>query len=348
MALVAVPHTLLWPDFPQTVALGQVATLDAADEKAAVIFQAPKTGTIDRVGFRTATVTTGETVDVRLETVDGNGNPSGTLVGANTNGSQIILLTDDNIFFEVTLTAGASVTRGDWLAIVVVMPSVTTGNLQISRTNAARLRPYVAQFAAAAWSRSGFEAIGSIRYNDATYGNVPGLFPVGSSLATESFQSGTNPDERGNKITVPFPCEIVGAWFRSNSGTLGDFTLKLYDSGTTVLESIAVDGDISGSVNGVEDTILFDTEVTLAAGDVVRLTKLATTATTTGLVALVAPTGMAAALPGGGQMVYTTRNDSGGAWSDTADKVAGIGLIVSALSDGAGGSGTPFAYGFAA
>jgi len=63
--------------------------IDAAGEKVAFIFEAPKTGTIDRLLFRTLGVTSGATVDVRLETIDAsNGHPSGTLWGTDTNGAQ--------------------------------------------------------------------------------------------------------------------------------------------------------------------------------------------------------------------------------------------------------------------
>jgi hypothetical protein len=95
----------------------------------AYIFRAPKTGTITKVGFRTVTVITGATVDVRLETVSAtDGHPTGSLVGTNANASQVIADTNDNVFFTVTLTAGASVTAGDVLAVVVVAPA--TGSLQ--------------------------------------------------------------------------------------------------------------------------------------------------------------------------------------------------------------------------
>ena len=61
-------------------------TSEAANEQAAGVFQAPFTGTIDKVIFATGTVATGGTVDVRLETVSiANGDPTGTLLGTNSN-----------------------------------------------------------------------------------------------------------------------------------------------------------------------------------------------------------------------------------------------------------------------
>ena len=53
-------------------------TMDGASEALWYVFQAPQTGSIRKLGFHTATVTTGCTVDARVETVSAaNGQPSG-------------------------------------------------------------------------------------------------------------------------------------------------------------------------------------------------------------------------------------------------------------------------------
>src|SRR5688572_2287311 len=71
-------------------------TLDASGEKIGWVLQAAATGAIDAIWFRTGTVTTGDTVDVRIETVDpSTGLPTGTLWSANTNVSVVIANGDD-------------------------------------------------------------------------------------------------------------------------------------------------------------------------------------------------------------------------------------------------------------
>lgn len=334
MTLQTIPPSPLWDTTMKQVGYASIL-LDAANEKAAYIVQAPKSGTIDRVCFRSTTVTAAEAAAlVRVETVV-DGTPSGTLFGTNTSGTANINASDT--WYEVTLTAGAAVTKGDWLAVVVALPVGTSGNLNLARGNQAHVsRPYVAHFTAA-WSKITAPPIGALRYNDASYPHIPGLLSF-DSLATGTFQTATNPDERGNKITVPFACKVWGIW-QNGVTSDGDFTVKLYDDADTVLSDLAVDGDHHSDTAAVSEFIGFDNEVTLAAGDVVRLTLLATAGTSTALVEATCPSGLSAALPGGGQMVYTTRND-GGAWTDTTGKVAFLGLIVSALSDGAGGGTT--------
>jgi hypothetical protein len=53
--------------------------IDATGEKYAAIIQIPKTGTISKIGFRTGTVTTSQTLRGGIETVDAaTGAPTGT------------------------------------------------------------------------------------------------------------------------------------------------------------------------------------------------------------------------------------------------------------------------------
>jgi len=100
-----------------------------------------------------------------------------------------------------------------------------------------------------------------------------------------------------------------------------------------VLASKTFDGDFNPVIGGVVWQ-MFDTEVTLAAGDVVRLTKLPTTTTATTLIDMTYPTGLASASPLGSSHVHTFRTDAG-SWTDVTDKSTLCGLIISALDNGA-------------
>lgn len=343
-AVAPVPLFLL--EYSDIATLGS-NLIDANGEKAAAVFQAPKAGTIDRVCFRTALVTTGDTVDVRLETVGADGNPSGTLVGTNTNASQVINATDDNVWFEVTLTAGAVVTAGQLIAIVVALPaSGAVGVMNIARYRAPNGPglPFTTLFTGT-WSKlSGYRPIAAVRYNDGSYPSIVGVLPL-SAYTANAYNSGSSPDERGNKITLPVACKVIGAWFVSSASAVGDYSIKLYNVSDTLLTSATLDGDAQFPVAGGVGYVYFDAEVTLAASDVVRLTKLPTTVTNTDLFSITAGTNAAAALPGGTAVVRTTRTDAG-AWTDTSGQQHLIGLIVSALDDGASSGGGARAYGF--
>lgn len=341
MSLVSVSPFPLW--FIKGATSGQSnMLLDAAGKKGAFVFQAPKTGTIDRLLFGLGIVTTSATLDVRLETVGTDGNPSGTLKGTNTNGPCSTLVS--STFREVTLTAGASVTKGDWLAIVIVNPAVSPGNLNILRWNSVTSTfPYTAAFSGT-WGKACLVFPGGVRYSDGTYPYIEGIL-----LATPTapaFSNASTPDERGSKIIVPFNCKVSGLWFTNMSiSTLGDWDAVLYDASNTVLKTISVDGDITNAATSAIQpfVVMFDTEVTLTAGDIVRAIKKPTTATTATGATVIIPssisTNIIQSLPGGASSIYTYRTDAG-SWTDDAGTAWCVGLMVSAIDDGAAGGGS--------
>jgi hypothetical protein len=343
MALVSL-DSLIVP-FPNlaTSSFNATMIIDANGEKAGWVMQAPKTGTIDRVGFLTVTVTTGDTVDVRVETVDASGLPTGTLFGTNTNNSQVIAAADDNTWFEVTLTAGASVTRGDFFAVVVSLPgSGATGNMQIARYSPViSITPPYCLLYTSSWAKGSFSPVGSVRYSDATYPPIPGLVSV-TALAANNVNTGTTPDERGVKFVPNCGCKVSGIWFATSSAS--DSVVKLYDSTDTLLASKAYDGDVAQATN--PRMVTLDTEVTLTAGATYRATVLPSSATNVQLWRLTHRSDAAAQMPGNDWAFQETTRTDAGAWTDTANARTQMGLVLSAVEDGAS-SGSPSARSFA-
>lgn len=340
MTLVAVPELLLYHGAAAS-STSSAYLLDAAGEKAALVLQAPKAGTIDRLGFVTGTLTTGDTVDVRLETVGTDGNPSGSLWATNTNGSVAVAAASTG--YEATLTAGATVDRDDFLAVVIVNGS-TPGNFLVAGMTPllGSGPPNGAQFTSGAWSRSP-TAIPTvwIRYNDGSYAYIPGVLP-GTVTTSPALSSTSTPDEIGMKITVPAACKVGGLWAFSADTSTPDLTAKLYDSGGSVLESVVIDGDyVSLSSPALKvHRLRFDTEVNLAAGDVVRATLLLTTTTSFSvprILSLISDSA-ATAYPHGGAAVGTERTD-GGSWTDDTDRLYPVGLILTAIDNGASTGG---------
>src|SRR5438093_3319795 len=90
--------------------------IDASGEKVAFIVRAPKAGTITDIGFRLGVVTTGQTLKVSLQDVDGvTGNPDGVVDQSNT---VAVADTDDELWKTVTLP-GRTVVLGEVFAIVI-------------------------------------------------------------------------------------------------------------------------------------------------------------------------------------------------------------------------------------
>lgn len=310
--------------------------LDTAGDSAAGIMRAPKTGTITKVGFRTGTVTTGDTVDVRLETVSlTTGDPTGTLLGANSNGAQVIGSGDDNTWFTTTLTTGVAVTKGDLLAAVIVNGSVP-GVLNINNHRAVNnCFPYSDLFVSAAWTKQPAEApVFSLEYTGGSYGVSPGVFPF-SNTAVSSFSNASTPDERGLKFKLPFPARITGAtvWVDLD----GDADLVLYNAADSVLETVSLDKDVRAVNSRTNFYVPFDGTQELVKDTFYRLVVKPTSATALLVFAFdVDAVAIMDSFDGGQDFHHTERTDAG-AWTDTTTKRPFICLHVDGFDDAVGG-----------
>jgi hypothetical protein len=315
--------------------------LDAADEKAAFIFLAPKTGSIRKLGFRTNTVTTGATVDVRLETVNAStGEPTGTLAGTNTNVALVIGNGDDNTWFTVTLTADAAVTFGDPLALVIVNPSGTPGTLNIANgygANQSMALPYVALFTAS-WTKTASSMIPFyVEYSDGSTLNAGGA-PISAQSAV-TFNSGSVVDERSLYFQIPFPAKL-GAVELLITGWTGDAEVILYDSdGTTPLGTISVDQSVTRGATATFMRLRFSAAITLAASTNYRLAlKPTSTSDVIWYETVYDSTAIMNSVDGGANFHLSTRVDAG-SWGQTTTRRPCVSLLFSAVDDGTGSGG---------
>lgn len=321
-----------WPAAPYVSNPGtgsSTVLLDASGEYVAFIFQAPKSGVIDRLRFQGGALTTNPSVaDCRLETVAATGDPSGTLAGTTSNGA--VTINAANSIWEATLTTPLTVTQGDWLCFKVAW---TSGAFNVIREpNAGNSLYwgglYGAQSIGGVASRfsNGPMPFG-IRYNDGLYAKLDRSI-VAAGTITNNFISTTNPDERGIKFVPPFSCKATGMWFAKGTGA-GARTLKLYNAADSVLWSLAWDPDFMSGTNPMV-FLRFNSDINLTGGAIYRLTCLATDATNIQLCEITVPTGLGVSLPGGTSVIWTQRNDAG-AWTDTSDKQAAMGLLLSGV-----------------
>jgi hypothetical protein len=310
--------------------------IDAADEKAAFIVQAPKTGTISKIGFRTGTVTLGATVDVRLETVDATtGTPSGTLWAANTNALQLILATDDNAWFLPTLIAGASVTKGDVLAVVIANPAVSFGTLNVATIISTAIIaefPYNALYTGT-WAKGVAAPVLALEYSDGSYEEILGAFPW-SAISETAYNSGSTPDERGLRFNFPFPVQVAGFW--AWLVWAEDCTVKLYDyDDSTVLLSLSVDKDNqSNPATKQRNLFYFSSKVSLLPDKSYILSLLPSTTTNATLNQFSVNT--AAIMDGmdGGQNCHLATRTDAGSWTFTTTQRPLMGLIIDAFDNG--------------
>lgn len=346
MALQNIPGVIFWPDETNRTtgnpAFVNNLTIDAASEKAAMIFQAPKTGNVSAIMWKTGTVTTGATLDVRLETVDTTtGHPTGTLKGTNSNGSQVVANTDDDKVFVTTLTTACAVTKGDIIAVVIVNPGASFGNMVVSSiNNMGGYYPYTDLYTTS-WSLQAPSPVAALKYDDNTYSQVPGCYPF-ETFTSVNFNNGSSPDEIGNIFQVPFKCRVTGWWLYTQPiGATRDFDIVLYDSnGTTALQTYSFDPNVDSGTGAQSFRCgLFSGTSTLTINTNYRIAMKPTTANSNNLwYYSVLSSDILGAFSGGSNMHRTGRTDAG-SWTQVTDERCLIGVLIDQLDDGVGSGG---------
>lgn len=351
MAITSVPRFRV----PTTYAMNQAATLtysslliDAVTEKVGYIFRVSEAGAITEVGFRNGTHTVNGVADVRLETVDlTTGNPSGTLIGTNANGSQTINAA--NSWWTTTLTTGPTVAVGDQIAVVIEVPTASTLQTNISVISSGFLPqqfPYTSFFTSSAWAKQTTVPVAALGYTG-VYPITEGFYPY-SAFSGPVFNSSTaGADERGNRITLPYTARAVAVYAYLDLDAATD--IVLYDTnGTTALVTISHDSDVRSTTAAGIFYWPLTTPITMTAGGTYRIVAKPTTTTNIGLgeFSVASAAIMTGAIDAGAEVYLTTRVDAGG-WTDTATSRALIGLEFDGMDLGAGFKHHPGMTGFA-
>jgi hypothetical protein len=351
VTLVAIPGQPIYFGTTSLDGGWSAVTIDATGEYIAWILQAPKSGTIDRLHFNANTVTAnGDGLRIRAETVDmTTGMPSGTLVGGS---SEVTHATTAVGWNRHTGALGAAVSKGDFIALKLVSPSGTTFNGLIRRGHgggnwpslvAAFHNHYVVEATPTPTKNSGgYPRCIAIEYSD---GTCPPLFYAvpDESASNTTFHVDSTPDEAGGLFTMPFKarvCALCGEFDQD-----GNYDCIIYDSANNVVVSQSVDKDTAVSTQHVGTYIPLTTPGTLEAGQQYRIVVKPTTTTAVGVYKRVLNTSIGGtrlreAYTGTGQNFKWTQRTDGGAWTDTDDSFADIGMLLDQLDDGAGGAAT--------
>lgn len=327
---------VLLPDPFRCTSAIQSLLMDAAGERVAAIFQAPKTGNIDRVLFRTGTVTTPQPLAVGLQTVDtSTGEASGSAYGGMVAGA--VASPASSTQYEVTLGTPAAATKGNDVALVTEW-SGSAGNLNIAYTaglaSALSGNPYVSLFTAA-WAKVAGIPMAAVRYDDGLYYDC--LTMPFSALTAFNIASNTAGfDEYGLRFTLETPMRLVGFWAYILTNAGSDYEAILY-SGTTALLTATVDGDIKGTVNLNVVKRLFPSTYDLAANTEYRI---ALRPTTTAAIQMRRLTQGAAGYWNAydlGTNCYLCKRLDQGAWTDDTLDRSLMGLIVEPIAASGGG-----------
>lgn len=367
MTLVAVPptffpHVLISQGWFNSTMTPAVYTMDSATDRIAWLGHSPYTDTLTKVYFRTSTVTTGCTIQIQIETVT-NGRPSGSAWAANTNGTVVVANADDNVWKTVTLTAAASLTRGDQFAIVFTISSGTPnmpimGMVGVVNGMAGQYPLLLQDTGGGTWAQNvNLANCISMIMEFGTLGvaHVPGTIPSDGTPAIATYNNTSNPDEKALRFQVTAPMRVIGAAVSlANIAAGADFTVSLWpDSSTTDADALAqeaVDGDNTYATSADGLFILyFATAVTLAIGTTYYLGVRADTANNLAIIEMLAPAGVTDSIKafpiGGSSEIYKGSRQwtagSAGSWTPTLTTLPLLYLIVDQLDDGqsVGGGG---------
>ena len=336
---------------------GSNHAFNATTTKFAYCYEAPVTDTITELYFRTGTVTTGTTVRFSVQTCGTDGRPSGTLWAANTEGTVAIADANDNVWKTVTLTASASVTAGNKVAIVFeyssgAVPSLNITGLQSGLFDDCPHWPLRFTDTGAGWATwsTSSPICWIIKYGTAGIIFHSSLTPLDPSITVTSFDNATATHERGTKFTVPMKCRVRGfKVLLGNFDAGADYTHTLWPASSTgdgdALRQGTCDGDIVYSTTEDGYRIhMFSSPYELAVGTTYYIGIRADTANNIGIYegTFSGVTGQSGGLPGGSTWFTVTRTWAAGvgsAWTEDAARTPFINLIIDQLDDGVGGGG---------
>jgi len=290
-----------------------------------------------------ASATTGCTVLVRLETVDtSTGLPTGTPVNDNASVSQVI--TSGAANYEVAYTP-FQVTKGTLFALVIAQNSGTPSAIRFGNfidDNHGSGLPYCLDSGTHVATLAPCFGIG-------TSGSAVPLrhmWPI-IDAGLETYNSGSTPDTRGNKITINAKVRVCGLRVWADL----DATAKaiLYGSnGSTILASADLFSNIPPDTAAFPNDALFASAVELNPGTYYIAVE-ATSGTNIGLGVLTFydSTWRPGSPFGGADVVYATCTQtpsSTSSWNDTAtNKQAMISLLIDGIDNGASETSSTFA-----
>lgn len=318
------------------------ATIDAAGEYDGVVFVAREDMTISEIGWR-CNAASGASVDceIRVETVDATtGLPTGTLWATNTNANSPAPIAA-NTWYLTSLTADATVTKGQAVAIIWKYKSATSFVISRSGTGYYYGLPYRVSNTGTPAKAGGTVQSLAIGSSTTSFYYIPEFYPL-SSASLQS-KSTSNADAHGVEFQLPFACRAIGATYYNQATGPGGFSVGIYDgSGNEVSSSLtAFDADyLSSTQTGAMAYCYFDNAVSLSRNTTYRLAYWPDSTTSVGIRTWEIPSSdYSEAMLGGLTWHYVTKA-VGGAW-DAADtlKYPVLDLIIDQIDDGTGTGG---------
>lgn len=319
-------------------------TVDATGEGIAFIFEAPATDTITKIGFRTGLVTTTGDLRISVQTVTSGFLPTGTDWATDTFIVQNVLSTDDNVVFEVTLTAAASVTQGDFVALVVERPAGSAFVGALAALVNGSVFMHLGRPTSAA--NTGSWGVASSIPNIWPYFGSGGYLRTSvqngvSDLTSVSYSTGTTPDVVGNVIRFPYDVKVSHIFALVDFDGPVDFQI-LDSDGSTVLASTSNTANTPTSATLTLNYMQLSSEVELSANTDYRVVAVPSSSTSVAIYDIIFHAADLRETSLGAEFCYkTSAKDPTGAgdFTDLTTTVVPIGVRVSAIDIPTGGGG---------
>ena len=329
----------IWPGNASGAPGSQSKQINADGEKVAFILRIAKSGTLHLVGFRCGTVPVAETLKVSFQNVSA-GDPDETIDEFRT----VTPIADTWILTGILSDDGTdggvkrSVTKGDLLAIVIEFDAFSAGNVLIESDNideGPSSFAYIRQkFPPSTWSDFAFKPNIYLEYSDGSsaYHNGTAVF---NTFTTTTFNSGSTPDERALRFTVPYKCRVSGAWVWMNLTAAADVVLY---QGTTAQLTVSLAAGETGDASAHIFMLDFPGTLVLNTGTVYYI-AVKPGGSNVSVYQANFPAAKYQDSHIGGQALHLATRVDAGAWSpDTAVRPY-LGVLFDQFDDGVGAGG---------
>jgi hypothetical protein len=343
MSYVDIPGRIYWPALWGTGSRANdwstktEVVLDGTADRLAFVFHVPKDGTIEGLVFTAGTVTTSQSLDIRLESINPEtGHPTGELIATGTSGTQATVASNSQYLVALGTTYAAQ--AGGKLAFVIQFTS-TAGNLAIASGHSnneilAQIFPYADFNAGAGYGITGVVPNFAVKI-DGAYPHCGGL-PYKIIAKAEAIDNTV-----GLRIKIPVTVKVCGIWLRYSSygGETEGSIAYLRNASDTILGSGVFCASGETGKRGIH--LLFFDEAVVLANTVHRITIKSLSSYELGVfyeIITVQSNAYLEAWPGGTEWYFTS--GAPGSWSDvTTQRITAMGLIVSAIDVPAAGGG---------
>jgi hypothetical protein len=324
--------------------------IDASGEIAALIFRCPKDGTLDRFDALVGAVSNSPDNGLRFSfqgVSATTGLPDGTILGATSNAFVTYAHSVTTGWKSTNFGETVTVTRGQLIACVVDIPTGFTAGDNIAMSHIASNSNSGLPYGILATSTKQTSNLLIVAPHYTTgYVQISSVLPGIDTSTSVSYNSGTGTaDEWGMGFQIPFPAKLDRVSAQLAVGAGGDFEVIVYGSdGTTVLATLAYDGDVNGSSATMPYEFVLQSELTLTANTTYRVTIRPTTANNVALQYFTFQSAdLMATMSGGSNFYMTSQLNQGGSWTDYNSgtfRRPKMSLYLTALDDGAGGGVT--------